>query len=369
MRAQSNIHSSISGRNLKSFSKAFDAKNYKDLEKIGIHFKSDALKVAAKFAMDTYTAPQATVSTASINVPIQFLQAWLPGFVYVLTAARKIDDILGIMTIGSWEDEEVVQGLLERTGYSLPYSDVANVPYSSWNTNFERRTIVRFEQGMTVGLLEAARASKMNLSVDAAKRQAAALSLEIVRNLTGFYGYNSGLNRTYGFLNDPNLPAYVNVPNGASGSPLWLNKTFLEICKDIRSTLVSLRTNSQDTIDPETTPITMAVATDAVDYLSTTSDFGISVRDWLRKAYPNVRVTSAPQLNLANGGANVFYMFAERVTDESTDDGKTFIQMVPSKFMMLGVQQLPKAYVEDYSNASAGVMCKRPFAVVRRSGI
>jgi len=33
------------------------------------------------------------------------------------------------------------------------------------------------------------------------------------------------------------------------------------------------------------------------------------------------------------------------------------------------VQQLAKAYEEDYSNATAGVMCKRPYAVTRWSGI
>jgi hypothetical protein len=65
----------------------------------------------------------------------------------------------------------------------------------------------------------------------------------------------------------------------------------------------------------------------------------------------------------------VFYLFADRVMDDSTDDGRTFLQVVPAKFMVLGVSQLTKAYEEDYSNATAGVMCKRPYAVVRRSGI
>jgi len=111
------------------------------------------------------------------------------------------------------------------------------------------------------------------------------------------------------------------------------------------------------------------VATDSVDFLTVTSDFGISVRAWLTDAYPKVRVVSAPQLNNANGAENVFYMFADNVQDMSTDGGATFIQMVPAKFQVLGIQQLAKAYEEDFSNATAGVMCKRPFAVVRFTGI
>jgi hypothetical protein len=83
-----------------------------------------------------------------------------------------------------------------------------------------------------------------------------------------------------------------------------------------------------------------------------------------------VRVVSAPQLNNANGNANVFILFADAVNDGlSTDDNKTFIQVVPATFQLLGVQQLAKGYEEDYSNATAGVMVKRPYAVYRASGI
>jgi len=49
----------------------------------------------------------------------------------------------------------------------------------------------------------------------------------------------------------------------------------------------------------------------------------------------------------------------------STDGGKTFIQPVPAKFQVLGVQQLTKGYEEDYTNATAGIMVKRPWAVTR----
>lgn len=308
-------------------------------------------------------AIEPTVTTGSISTPVQFLQNWLPGFVYVITAARKIDDLVGITTAGSWDDEEIVQGVLELTGTSVPYGDYTNIPFSSWNANYERRTVVRFEEGMQVGRLEEARAARARMDSSAQKRSSAALALEIQRNKVGFYGFNDGNGRTYGFLNDPSLPAYSNLPTGG-----WATATFLQITADIRSMIVALRSQSQDTIDPENTPITFALASEKVDYLTTTSDFGISVRDWLTKTYPKVRVVSAPELNNANGGADVGYMYAETVDDNSTDDGRTFIQVVPTKFQVLGVEQKAKGYLEDYTNASAGVMCKRPYAVVRRSG-
>lgn len=321
---------------------------------------------AGHFAMD---AIQPSITTQSLGTPIQFLQNWLPGFVYVLTGARNIDDFIGMSMTGSWIDAEVVQGVLERLGTVQPYSDNTNVPLSNFNVNWERRTVIQFESGMQVGALEAERAARERVNVADILRQANALELEIERNRIGFYGYNNGANRTYGFLNDPNLPSYITVPNGASGSPLWSRKTFLEIIADIQAARAALRTNSQDRINPDTTPLTLAVATAAVDALGTPSQFGESVKAYLAKSYPNIRVVSAPELNAANSSANVFYLFADRLDDESTDDGRIWLQPVQAKFQVLGVEQRAKSYVEDYLNATAGVMLKRPYGVYRASGV
>ena len=345
-----------------------DVGNFADLGEIGINFSNKQVNTMANWAMDS--GNQADVTSPSMTTPVQFLQNWLPGFVKVITAARKIDDLCGITTTGSWEDQEIVQGILEPIGNAIPYGDYTNVPLSSWNTNFVRRTVIRFEKGLKVGSLEEARAARIRISTSAEKRASAALALEIQRNLVGFNGFNSGSNLTYGFLNDPGLPAYVTVAaTGTGSSTLWSNKTFLQIVADIRVAAAQLQTQSQDTINPEDAELTLALPTDAYQYLSVTSDFGISVRDWLSKTYPKLRVISAPQLNYANGGANVFYLYAEHVEDGASDDSRTWVQVVPAKFQALGVEKQAKAYVEDYSNATAGVLLKRPYAVVRYSGI
>jgi len=311
---------------------------------------------------------QALITTASITNPVQFLQSWLPGLVRVLTAARKADALMGIMTAGSWEDEEVIQGVLEPLGEAAIYSDYGNVPLSSWNLNFERRTVLRWEKGFKVGLLEDARAARVRVNTAAEKRNAAAMSLEIIRNRVGFYGFNGGANRTYGFLNDPSLSAYVTVANPGSGTT-WAVKTFLQITADIRAAAAALQAASQDTIDIDKAPLVLAVATNVYQYLSVTSDYGVSVRQWIKETYPSMRVESAPELNAANGGANVFYLYAERVEDGGTDGGQVWAQIVPAKFQALGTEKQIKGYVEDFANALAGVMLKRPFAVVRRSGV
>lgn len=350
------------------------------LNKLGINLTMDDVDVMFQaykrghvpmLGMGQDAALTAPLTTPSITTPIQFLQEWLPGFVHIITQARKIDELVGISTQGRWEDEEIVQGLMEYTGNTQVYGDLTKIPLSSWNVNFERRTVVRFEEGLQVGRLEEARAAAMRANSAEAKRGAAAEALEITRNSVGFFGYNNGTNRTYGFLNDPQLPAYANVPNGAGGNPEWSTKTYLEITGDIREAFSALRQQSGDTIDPGSDAVTLAIATDAYDYLSVTSTFGNSVRQWLTETYPNTRVISVPELTAANAGDSVFYLYAESAgaQDSSTDDRRTFIQVVPTKMQSLGVEQKSKLYVEDYSNATAGVMCKRPYLVVRRSGI
>jgi hypothetical protein len=331
----------------------------------------EALKRAGAFraqGMDANFAPMST--TPSIPTPIQFLQSWLPGFIKIMTAARKIDDAIGIKTVGNWEDQEIVQSIVEPAGTVTEYADFGNIPLTSWNPNFERRTIVRGEMGMAVGLLEEGRAAAMRLSSADTKRQAAAISLEIFRNAVGFYGWNNGANRTFGLLNDPNLPAFIS--SSVTGGWNGVNGNFAAITGDIRMAVVQLRTQSQDQVDPEKVNLTLLLPTDRVDYLSVTTDFGISVRDWITQTYPKMRIVSAPELGNANSNANVFYLYADDIDsaiDGSSDGGETFAQLVQTKFMTLGVEKRAKSYVEDYANASAGVLCKRPWAVVRVTGI
>lgn len=316
-------------------------------------------------AMDAnFTAP---ATAASIPTPIQFLQTWLPGFVKIITAARKIDDAIGIKTVGSWEDAEIVQGVVEPGATVAEYGDFTNIPLASWNVNYERRSIVRAEMGMAVGLLEEGRAAAMRMNSADEKRQGAAVALEIFRNAVGFYGWNNGTNRTFGLLNDPQLPAYITAPSGG-----WSAATFAQIQGDLRAAIVQLRTQSQDQIDPKKVKLTLLLPTDRVDYLSVTTDFGVSVADWLEQTYPNIRVESCPEFGNANSNANVFYLFAEEIDssiDGSSDGGETFAQLVQTKFKTLGVEKRAKIYVEDFSNGTAGVLCKRPWAVVRFTGI
>src|SRR5271154_4812657 len=372
----STVHYSVKDRNVGRYKmsqkdiKEISLDSIQDLKNLGIQFDKHIIQemLETRFMRSAMDSIQPSVTLGSIPVPVQFLQFIIPGFVYIETGARKIDDLVGMTILGEYEDQQIVQPLMELLGSSVPYDDYTNVPFTDYNVNYVTRTVIRREEGMMVGQLESLQAARARIDSASMKREAASLQLEITRNTVGFYGFNNGANQTYGFLNDPGLPGYVTVASGIAGTT-WQVKTFLEIQNDILTAASQLRTQSQDLINPETDDVTLAVATDAVSFLEKTSDFGISVKEWINKNYKNMRIESAPQLNNANGGANVFYMYADTIDDMSTDGGNIFDQWVPMKFKVVGVEQRAKGYLEDYSSALAGVVCKRPWGVVRYSGI
>ncbi len=376
---ESTIHSNLRGGQVRALRYGTDyaldnINDVRALNAIGIGGFERLPAAYARFGADIsygLDSVQQPVTTPSVGTPVQWLQAQLPGFVNVATVPRKIDDIIGRTTIGAWHDEQVIQGIMENTGTAQPYGDLTNTPLSDYNVNFTTRTVVRFENGMRVGILEAARVAQMRVSADDSKRAGAALNLDTIRNQVGFYGYNSGNNNTYGFLNDPQLPGYQTVATGSvSSSKLWSLKTMEEITADILTAVNGIMSSSQGLIDPLKQATTLTVPTNCYQFLNKINTFGLSAYNWIKQTYPMMRVENCVQFQAANGGSNIFYLFADSVSDSvSSDGGSTFVQMVPAIFQVLGVQQLSKGYEEAFSNATAGVMCKRPYAVYRATGI
>ena len=343
--------------------KNFDASNYKDLEAMGIEVSAFE---STNYAMDSL---QATQSVGSIAAPVQFLQEWLPGAVLKQTQAKKIDMVAGLTIAGKFEDKEIIQRSMEYTGQPILYSDYANTPLSSWTSEYDFRTVVRFEEGVQVGTLEQLRSSRANIDDAGEKRKAASEALERLRNTIGFYGFNDGSGRTYGLLNEPSLLPYITATPKVAGGTTWANGTFLEIQKDIIFNMQTLRTQSGDNVDPDTTPMVYAMSTSSIDYLATTTDqAGVSLKKWMNDTYDNITLVSVPEFDGANGGQNVSYLFPVSVDDGSTDDGKVIDQFVQVKFRFNGSRQDIKVVTESYSMATAGIMVKRPPDVVRMTG-
>lgn len=352
---------SIPANRVKAYSMDSDT-TMTTLSNLGVNATETAMREFMQYAQD---ASPNTITTPSNSTPVQFLQHWLPDVIRVVTKARVADRLLGRDIAGSWSQEEIVATVVEHIGQARPYGDKTNENTAEFNTNFERRTIVRFEEDVEVGILEEERATAMRLSAGAEKRLASAEALAIAMNDVAFNGYNAGMTRTYGILNDPNLPNYTAVATGAGGQTTWASKTFNEICADIKTAFASLRVQSGSNFDPYADESVLGVADNAVDMLSTMNAYGNkSVMEWIKETYPKCRVESVPQFTGANGGADVFYLFAERIGER-----KVLNQYVQDTLRLLGIEKKSKGFIESYSNATAGVLLAQPIGIVRYTGI
>lgn len=331
------------------------------LDALGVHYTAHAMDEFRAYANDAAPALQTTPSNMT---PVQFLQYWIPEMIKIVTASRDADEILGRDFAGSWEDEEIVQPVIEYTGKPRVYGDKTTFNLASFNINYETRTIVRFEQDVEVGKLEEARAAKQRVDAQGTKRDAAATALAINANDIAFFGYNAGNNKTYGMLNDPSLPAYTAFAQGSASSTTWASKTFNEIVADIKAMMSALRVRSGNNFKPERDACTLALSVAVVDQLQTVNQLGgMSVLEWLKKTYPGCRVTSAVQLDGANSTANVAYLFADTI-----DGKKVIAQYMQDALRLIGVEQGAKNFKEVYSNATAGTMLRIPVGLVRFSG-
>lgn len=366
MRNQTEVRLELAPSKVRGFSFDEYAKvSEKDLNVLGVSMDESAKSALMDIYGKRYAMDAALQTTASITNPVQFFQYWEPEAVEIVTSAMKIDDIVGRTIAGSFEDEEIVTRVMERTGSAHPYTDTANINLSSWNQNFITRSVVRFEEGLEVGYLESLRADRMRVDSHKEKAAAAAQSLAIEHNNIGFYGYANGLNKTYGFLNDPNLPAYQTVAEGGAQNTSWSVKSFNDITSDIITAVSALVNQLGGLFDPRRDEFVMSLALESTQYLNTMNELGTkSVSTWISETYPKCRIEAAVQLNGANGGENVMYLHVERV------NGKPVVrQYVQDVLRLVGVEKRAKVTVEDYASATAGVVVTQPIGFVRYSGI
>src|SRR5690625_644257 len=319
----------------------------KDLDLLGINI----------MAMDT-----ALVGPALQNgfIESHLLRSMLPGIVRIATRVRVIDEIVGVTNAGQWHDDTVAVNLSEPVGKAELYGDQTNIPLASYRNSIEDRGIVRFEQGFSTGPLEVARQQAAGYDATAEKRAAAQESLDISRNRVGFFGFAAPNSRTFGLLNDPNLPAYE------SATADWQTATFEQITADLGDMFNAIEVQSGGHIR-EGMPHTLVLPTGYRSILSRANPVaqGQTVKQWLDENYPNTRIVAGvPEFVGANGGEDVVYLFAETAGD-GTDNGNTIVQIVPERYRVLGSEQRVKGYIEDATNATAGVFVLRPWAFSR----
>ena len=333
---------------------------------------TDHMKMLSAMGVNdnVFTMDSQAVLGGSVSANISNLRSFLPGIVKDLTTVRKIDTLIGQTIIGDFKtDDEVVQMTQESAATAIGYSDDVNIPFTSYNMNYEKRDIVRFVIGTKSQFLADAKIEKSGGNPVEAKLSAAVTALEIARNQVGFYGYNAGNNRTYGLLNDPNLPAYEDLPNGANATPQWATKTFQEKQLDVVEAITSLQVSTGGNFDPTMDNFTFAVSLATAGTLTNVNEFGISIQKWIKETYPRCRIEFVPEFDSANTGLNIFYMYVDSMRGDSTDNGNTIENLISQKLVSIGQAQEIGGVKEGFMNAMYGVIVKRPYGVYRARGM
>ena len=343
-----------------SFLKEHPECTMKDLVALGISM-DEAIAKNAEYcaAMDADPAAQ---TTPSMVTPVQFAQFWLTNPIKVLTRGRSLDKVVGRTIVGTWETEQIVATILERMGQPALYGDFTKAPLANWNVNFETRDNVRFEMGVSVGKLEEARASQMRLNSYALKREAMAEAFEILLNNIGWFGYNDGGKKVYGLLNDTNANA-IDATTVQDWSAITGSTAFDTIVTEILAVITDRVSALNGNYDPEVDSATLVLPIDQYPSLGKVNSLGISVRDWLSKTYPKIRVIASAELKGAAGSVSgtttgtdgVALFFVDKIAGDAVVQ-----QMVTSTMRLVGAQPMAKGNYEVYSCSTAGTLLRYP---------
>lgn len=321
--------------------------------------------VCRSIGMDMDPALQ---TTASITVPQQFTQYWDPQAVDTLYTATLMDQIMGETIAGTWADTKYVLRWNEILGQASLYGDLTDEDLVGMSYNYDYRSVVRFQKALLPTALAEAQLAKARIPYRADLQRAIAELFNINQDEIGHFGWAPSIpstEPTYGFLNEIGLAPYETLPQNAGGtSTQFEDKTWEEIQADFRYLIGILQTQLKGHFNPNTQRFKIVMSNAVAQTLNNTTQFGISIIKWLSDTYKNFDIIYDAKLDGANSGENVIYIFAEDIKGI-----RTFEQIIQQKMFLVGFEQRTHGKKELYSHATAGVICKRPLAVVRASGI
>jgi|ERR1051326_4382456 hypothetical protein len=313
-----------------------------------------------------FTKPGHTMDTAVIGPALSngyilpnLLRTTFSDPIRELTQMASIDAITGITISGKWTDEELMWLTSSYFGKAEIYSDLSNTPLATFNGSQEIRGVLRGEQGFQYGALEEAKYSAIGYNAGEEKRQAVRVALEDFRNLVGYYGFAATTSPIYGVLNDPGLPNYITLT-------AWTS--FDLVVAGIQNLFSTLEIRGRGYID-STRPLTLVLPMGYSARLAYMNTMGVTALQFIMQNYPKMRIVYVNEFIGPNGGANVAYLFQDQVGPVDGPSASPIIQIVPTKYQLVGFEQNAKGYVEVASNATAGVVVLRPWAIVRGTGL
>ena len=346
-------------------------------ERLGIYFPEarDMIKPDWKhdyrLAMDA--AQPGLVSIQSSAVPSIYTTFIDPEIYRVLLSPLEATAIFPEERKGTWLDQTVMFQVVERTGVVSSYGDHSNNGTAGINVNWINRQVYNYQTFIEYGDMEMERAGLYRLALASEYKEAAVWTLNNYQNLTYFYGVN-GL-AIYGILNDPSLPAPIAPSLKAYGNNRWVTgntvtAAALEIYADILGLFIQVVRQSNGLIKRDS-DLVLAFSPAVAPALEQIVQFGLSVSDMVKKAFPKIEFVEAVQYGASNSSnpqgsavGEVVQLIAKTVMGQ-----KTGICAFPEKLRAFPLVRAHSSYSQKFMQGTEGSVIRQPWAIAQMVGV
>lgn len=353
--------------------------DFEALAQRGAHFfgaehayVEDAWKSDFNLAMDAQ--PQLTTDPNS-GIP-QWLTTFIdPTIINILFSPLKAAKIFGEVKKGDWLMQTALFPIVEYTGEVSSYGDFSNNGRTGLNSDFPNRQAYLYQIIKEYGELEMERAGLARISWASELDRAAINILNRFQNNTYFFGVQ-GL-QNYGGLNDPNLTASLDPAPKAAGGTTWFvngnpNATANEVYNDILSIYEQLVIQAGGVVELDMEQTMVLAMSPAVQVaLDFTNTYGITTRDMLRKAFPNMRMETAVQYGVQSASnapgivaGNLVQLIAENAGGQDTAFC-AFNEKLRTHKIVIDLS----SYKQKATQGTWGTVIRQPYAIASMLGV
>lgn len=275
----------------------------------------------------------------------------------IFTPMRAAEIMGGEAQKGSWIDQVAYFPMVESTGQVASYGDYSNNGEVDANEQWNYRQPYTWQAFKRYGEQQLERWGAAGLNYAAELDTSMALTFAKFSNKTYFYGVTGLVN--YGLLNDPSLPntispiAKANTSDGAR----WTYATTLEKFNDVKKLYTQLVTQTGGNVEM-TDAMTLVLSTTRQPELVTTNDFGITLEDMLKKAFPNLKIKAAPEYTTTSGELMMLML-------DAVDGKKVAYPAYTEKLRAHALVTHASSWSQKNSGGSWGSIMRFPFAIAR----
>lgn len=326
----------------------------------GIHLPRGTMYAHSPEAQIAMDAQGATIFAQSAGVPWQMTNIIDTETIRAIVTPMKAAIILGGETSkGDWTTLTAQFPVAETTGFTSSYGDFSNDGNVGNNFNWVPRQSYAFQTIQQWGEREQALFGAAAIDYSSELNLSTALIHSKFMNKSYFFGIGGLAN--YGLLNDPSLSAAITPTTKIATGTLWNAAQPQEINADIQLLYVQLQTQLGGNLQLDT-PMVLGMAPSSEVFLLNTNSFGVSVRDLLRKNFPNMTIETAPEY--ATGGGNLVQLIVREF-----DGIKTGLAAFTEKLRAHMLVPDVSSWKQKKSGGTWGTIIRRPLAIAQMLGV